>query len=352
MDGGMLPQDGEVQLGTVMLPRGKRIFPADDRSDGQARPVAWVTDSSVPDPGQTWLALSDMHPQTGLVPVLIANWGSSWDVDDLVAAPEDLPDLAPLDRLDAAKVLGALWAFNETGVDEDAEESEQPARPWPTPHSSAFLGLPQPGEGAASLDEIVGAVMRVTTDPAANAELARLSELDRQEAGVVLPDRETVHAESERRRAERAARARPFPGLAPPADGGALTASEIGAALAGLPTARICLVPAPRAADVLATIGWTTFDDCYEPVPVTNSVWIGAVLRSWEDRFGARLLSIGPDAAELRLLVQRPPRTEQAAGQIAAEQCAFADECLSGLNEIPQLAPALVSAPIWRFWWD
>ena len=76
------------------------------------------------------------------------------------------------------------------------------------------------------------------------------------------------------------------------------------------------------------------------------------MLRSWEDRFGARLLSIGPDAAELHLLVQRPPRTEQAAEQIAAEQRAFADESLEAFDEIPQQARALVNAPIWRFWWD
>ena len=227
----MLPRDGEVQLGTVMLPRGRRIFPADDRSDGQARPIAWITESSVPDSGQTWLALSDMHPQTGLVPVLIADTDSNWDVDDVFAEAVDVPDLTVLDRLDAAKILRARWEYNEIGAD---EESGPLAGPWPTPRSSAFLGLPQPGEGAASLADIVGAVMRVTTDPAANAELARLSELDRQEAGVALPDRETLRAESERRRAERAARARPFPGLAPPTDGGALTAPELGAALAGL----------------------------------------------------------------------------------------------------------------------
>ena len=90
------------------------------------------------------------------------------------------------------------------------------------------------------------------------------------EVGVALPDRETLRAGSERWRAGRASRARPFPGLAPPADGGALTASEMGAALAGLPAARIGLVPAPRAADVLATIGWSMFEECYEPVPATD----------------------------------------------------------------------------------
>ena len=42
------------------------------------------------------------------------------------------------------------------------------------------------------------------------------------------------------------------------------------------------------------------------------------MLRSWEDRFGARLIDVG--YADLRLLVERPPRTLQAAQHIAAEQ--------------------------------
>jgi hypothetical protein len=45
-------------------------------------------------------------------------------------------------------------------------------------------------------------------------------------------------------------------------------------------------------------------------------VWIGSVLRSWEDRFSARLLNVGP-GAEIRLLVERPPRTRGTAEKIA-----------------------------------
>ncbi len=77
--------------------------------------------------------------------------------------------------------------------------------------------------------------------------------------------------------------------------------------------------------------GWLTFDDFREydfhgPDPVGAPVWIAAVLRTWEDRFGARLLNVGP-GAEIRLLVQRPPATRQAAQRVAAEHYAFADEC-------------------------
>jgi hypothetical protein len=77
----------------------------------------------------------------------------------------------------------------------------------------------------------------------------------------VLPDRETWRADAERRRAERATRVRPFPGLAAAASGGTLTASELDAALAGLPAARVALVPARRPAHVLAAVGWSVFDE-------------------------------------------------------------------------------------------
>jgi hypothetical protein len=81
-------------------------------------------------------------------------------------------------------------------------------------------------------------------------------------------------------------------------------------------------------------------------------VWIGAVLRSWEDRFGARLLTVGP-GAEIRLLVERPPRTQAAAEQLAAEHCVFCTECAGrGLGSVPEVARAILDAPIWTFWWD
>ena len=78
---------------------------------------------------------------------------------------------------------------------------------------------------------------------------------------------------------------------------------------------------------------------------------IPAVVRSWEDRFGARLLRVG--FAEINLLVDNPPRSIGHAQCIAAEHFAFCDECAGdGLSDIPGIAAGLMKTPIWTFWWD
>jgi hypothetical protein len=147
---------------------------------------------------------------------------------------------------------------------------------------------------------------------------------------------------------------REFPGLAPAGDSG-LSKARRDEVLGSLPPARIGLVAASRPADVLPLIGWSPFGDYpfgdYE-YPVSNAVWVAVVLRSWEDRYGATLLNIGP-GAEIRLLVDRPPCSLEAAVRIAAEHYAFCDECGGrGLGHIPDIAGSLVKAPIWTFWWD
>ena len=59
-----------------------------------------------------------------------------------------------------------------------------------------------------------------------------------------------------------------------------------------------------------------------------------AVLRSWEDRFGAQLLRVG--LAWFSVLAQRPPRTPESARHLAAEQRAFCHECGgTGLHDVP-----------------
>jgi hypothetical protein len=92
-------------------------------------------------------------------------------------------------------------------------------------------------------------------------------------------------------------------------------------------------------------IGWACTDQWQD------ALLIAAVLRSWEDRFGARLLQVG--WAEIRLIVERPPRTLPEARAVAAEHFAFADECGGqGLSTVPAIAPSLINAPFWSFWWD
>ena len=136
-----------------------------------------------------------------------------------------------------------------------------------------------------------------------------------------------------------------FPGLAP-ATSEDIDPLRLEVALRQyLSPARIGLVPAGRPADVLTRLGWAG---------VTNTAWtpaqVSAVLRSWEDRFGARLLGVG--FAEFRLVVSRPPRTLDEALPIAAEHVAFCDECARmGLRHVRELAGVLVDNPFWDFWW-
>lgn len=135
----------------------------------------------------------------------------------------------------------------------------------------------------------------------------------------------------------------PFPGLAP-AEDRQLPQDQIQEALGALRPARLGLAAASRPADVLPLIGWSGTDRFPESSP------IAAVLRSWEDRFGARLLRVG--FAEILLLVRRPPHSLEAARWVAAEHVAFASECGLGLTTVSDLAATLVDAPTWSFWWD
>ena len=228
---GTLPDEGELRLGAVMLPPGRWIVP----QEGPGEPVAWVTTQPVPDPGLIWSALSDAHLETGLVPIVLTD--NEQDEDFFFSAPDDL---AELDHLDAASVLGIS--------------------------------------------------------------------------------------------------------LAPP-EGGKLSMAEHRQILGSLPPAPIGLVPARRPADVLSTVGWRTIDR------FPNSLPVAAVLRSWEARFGARLLDVGP-GAQIRLLVERPPHSTEAAQRVAAEHFAFCDECAGqGLHDIPGIAASLVDAPVWTCRW-
>jgi hypothetical protein len=140
-----------------------------------------------------------------------------------------------------------------------------------------------------------------------------------------------------------------FPGLAP---GGArpLSPGQVREALSYVPASRIGLAVADRPADALAAMGWLP-GNWFEGIGQVT-----AVLRSWEDRFGARLLAVGPD--EFKLLAERPPRSRDAARHLAAElraltasefKSAWNDAAIDNINDI---ARRLLRSPIWGFWWD
>lgn len=269
-----LPGAGPVQLGPVALPAGKLITgnPGPD-------PVAWVTVDPVPGSGRVWAALSELHPQTGLVPVqldgLSGDTRRPWDRGEFIESV----DPREADGLDAAAVLRFDW------------------RAW----------VPHPRRDDRGLMEM-RAPFTLEWPGLAPAECAPLTPAERQHAlDVELPRIRRVN----------------------------------GAA----PQARIGLVAAGRPADVLMVIGWGGLVNCGESL-----LELTAVLRSWEDRFGARLIDVG--YADLRLFVERPPRTLEAAQRLAAEQVGLGGDCIDGARDIPGIAARLVNGPIWTFWWD
>ena len=223
---GPLPDEGPARLGPVTLPPGKLIT----GWHGSDHHVAWATVDPVPDSGQVWAALSELHPQTGLVPIVLD---------------------------------GLLGGLPHDGLPEDA------LRPW---DSGEFIP-PEDPRGADSVD--VGAVLH-----------------DMWRSWMPLPDEDDLELVE-----MRAPFTREWPGLAP-REHTLLTAAQRRHALdvvlprvrqSATTVARIGLVAADRPAYVLAVIGWERLYGRGEDslLPFT------AVLRSWEDRFGARLIDVG-----------------------------------------------------------
>lgn len=148
-----------------------------------------------------------------------------------------------------------------------------------------------------------------------------------------------------------------WPGLAPrpePAADGVradTVAAEMTAELVGtgqLDNPRAALVHARRSADIPAAVGWTG------PAHHENDVAVlCAVLRSWEDRFGLRVVALGSDT--LTATVAAPPRTPEDAESLAAEHFAFCpDNITQGtFDTLREYArESLLAKPTWHFWWD
>jgi hypothetical protein len=270
-----VPADGDVHIGAIRLPNGRRIHAA----DGSGGPVAWATVELVPDAGRVWADLSEARARSGLVPLLLSGIGGDperpWDTQEF----RDPDDLTELDHLDAAEVLREDWRQQTTEYDDYDEEDEEY----------------EDEDFAKSIARDVAPFSR-----------------------------------------------RQFPGLAQ-AEDHQLSADQLDRVLSGLGPARVGLVPADRPADALPMLGWNAVLDTAVPK--------AAVLRSWEDRFGARLLRVG--LAEISVLAQRPPRTPEPAQRLAAELWAFCKEFGgTGLHDIRSVTASLMSSPIWTFWWD
>lgn len=124
-------------------------------------------------------------------------------------------------------------------------------------------------------------------------------------------------------------------------------------ARAALGIARMGVVDAPRPADVPLALRWSGMCN-YGDRDLPRAT---AVLRSWEERFGAVVAFVGPDT--LLLSVARPPRSVEDCMSVAAEHYAFcpdqADPQIE-LRDTPvplsEYAASIRGATLWRFWWD
>ncbi|GAA2224413.1 DUF4253 domain-containing protein [Promicromonospora sukumoe] len=113
------------------------------------------------------------------------------------------------------------------------------------------------------------------------------------------------------------------------------------------PRWRLGLIPADTGAGALTLVGWDG------PCNHTNQVeLISAALRTWEERFGVRVVGLGSD--RLWVSVARPPKDLDHARAVALEHFAFCPDNLwqGGYESLDAYAAALVGANSWTFWWD
>ncbi|MBO4208152.1 DUF4253 domain-containing protein [Micromonospora echinofusca] len=110
---------------------------------------------------------------------------------------------------------------------------------------------------------------------------------------------------------------------------------------------RLGLCASIRSADVPAVLGWCG------PLNYDNdTAKFSAVLRSWEERFGTRVVGLGP--AELYLSVAAPPTDAEHALHVAAEHFAFCPDNVwqSRTDTLTRYAESLTNRAWWSFWWD
>ncbi|MEV0192244.1 DUF4253 domain-containing protein [Kitasatospora purpeofusca] len=143
-----------------------------------------------------------------------------------------------------------------------------------------------------------------------------------------------------------------WPGLAPahrPAVDPDTTATDHAQSFAARrPQSRLGLVAADSGAHALTAAGWDG------PVNYDNdTAKFSAVIASWEERFGVRVVAVGP--ATLHLSVAAPPTSTEDALLVAAEHFAFCPDNIwqgSHPNTLAAYAERLVHNCCWDFWWD
>ena len=285
-----------MQLGGVRLPAGRRCF-GEERQQG---PLIWVTDEYVEEPGPLFQSVETDARSRGLTALILDDLhrdGRPWMTDEL-----GLGAIDQLVRREDWEVFKERWKMYV------------PIGSLPPGDRPAMEGL----EATFSTAQI---------------------EEDEEETAMFLEQVAPWGVQ--------------FPGLAL-AQREAIPPEAIDTALEVAAPGRIGLVAVGRAADVPAHIGWLGATNHF--VQGDGPELLSVMMRSWEDRFGARLLRLG--FATMTFLVSRPPRSEASALAVAAEHYAFAGtdgfQAYSGpyVTSVLTLARTIQGSPHWRFWWD
>lgn len=280
------------------LPPGRLIVPEPAYATGTpvTEPVLWITDKSVPDAGPLFARLLASHEVTGLWPLLLTT---------LV-----IPDMGSGTRPELRDIM---------------LRSNPPGRPWFTGELSP---VPVDAIDEPDAEELLGHGWNLSTGQG---------------------DQETDFGRD-------AIPSVPFtswPGLADPMPPGAdpdATAARIATSPEGLrlltgrvdpDAAHLGLIPAADGAAAIATCGW--WSEAGDPLE------IAVVVRSWQQRFGARLCSLG--FGLLCLSVAWPPVTAEQASRVAAEHLAFCPGIV-GSSTFGEYADSLRGGSTWQFWWD
>jgi hypothetical protein len=105
------------------------------------------------------------------------------------------------------------------------------------------------------------------------------------------------------------------------------------------------LVPAAHSADIPALIGWTGS---------ANALWVAelsAVLRSWEQRFGARVVAL---LDELYVSVAAPPLRWGHAEHLTLEHLLVCSDNLQNMvcPTFHGYVDRILGTDVWSFWWD
>jgi hypothetical protein len=104
----------------------------------------------------------------------------------------------------------------------------------------------------------------------------------------------------------------------------------------------LALVRAERPADIPAVMAW----DAEAP-----HEFLSALLRSWEDRFGARV--VGLEGATMHVAIVRPPAAAADASLVAMEHMLLDDDNHPpGDLNFADYAESLIGERHWFFWWD